>query len=34
LCVGLAGPRDNQDRRERKNRSIERRFHRVTPYAA
>ena len=34
LCVGLAGPRDNGDCCERKNRSIESRFHRVTPYAA
>jgi hypothetical protein len=34
LCVGLAGPRDNDDRCERKNGSIEGRFHRVTPFAA
>src|SRR5229473_3306749 len=34
LRVGLAGPRDNDDRCDRKNRSIESRFHRVTPYAA
>src|SRR5438477_10978379 len=33
LRVGLAGPRHNKDRCERKNRSIESRFHRVTPYA-
>src|SRR3984957_324918 len=34
LRVGLAGPRDNDDCCERKDRSIESRFHRVTPYAA
>src|ERR1700716_1401320 len=34
LCAGLIGPRDNQDCCERKNGSIESRFHRVTPYAA
>jgi hypothetical protein len=34
LGVGLTGPRDNEDCRERKNRSIKSRFHRVTPYAA
>ena len=34
LRAGLAGPRDNEDCCERKNRSIESRFHRVTPYAA
>jgi hypothetical protein len=34
LCVGLTDPRDNDDCRERKNRSIESRFHRLTPYAA
>jgi hypothetical protein len=34
LRVGLANPRDNEDGCERKNRSIESRFHRVTPYAA
>ena len=34
LCAGLAGPRDKGNCRERKNRSIESRFHRVTPYAA
>src|SRR5882762_1954608 len=34
LCAGLTGPRDNDDCCERKNGSIESRFHRVTPYAA
>ena len=34
LRVGLADPRDNEDSCERKNGSIESRFHRVTPYAA
>jgi hypothetical protein len=34
LCAGLTGPCDNDDCRERKNGSIESRFHRVTPYAA
>ncbi len=34
LRVGLADPRDDEDGCERKNRSIESRFHRVTPYAA
>src|SRR6476660_7748599 len=31
LGVGLTAPRDNEDRCERKNRSIESRFQRVTP---
>jgi hypothetical protein len=34
LRAGLTGPGDNEDCRERKNGSIECRFHRVTPYAA
>src|SRR6476620_6223320 len=34
LRIGLAGPRHNNHRCERKNRSIESRLHRVTPYAA
>jgi hypothetical protein len=34
LRAGLTGGRDNKDCCKRKNRSIESRFHRVTPYAA
>src|SRR5882757_3113154 len=34
LRAGLAGPRDKGNCRERKNRSMESRYHRVTPYAA
>jgi hypothetical protein len=34
LCTNLARPRNDDDRRERKNRSIEDRFHHITPYAA
>jgi hypothetical protein len=34
LRAGLTGPSDNEDRCERKNGSIESRFHRVTPSAA
>jgi hypothetical protein len=34
LRAGLTGPSDNEDCCERKNGSIECRFHRVTPFAA
>jgi hypothetical protein len=34
LCADLTGACDKCDCCERKNRSIESRFHRVTPYAA
>jgi len=34
LRTGHARARDNADCRKRKNRSMENRFHRVTPYAA